>query len=270
MTLQVELRTEPEVPLEVDWLSPGNIDSLSLSEISKRTIFHGNREVELGDFFSITGDPKSEHIEWQGDLRDVHWIGKRMSRGRMTIQGSVGRHLGSEMTGGEILVAGDASDWVGAEMKGGTIRVDGDAGHQVGAAYRGSPVGMRRGSIFVLGSCGNELGHSMRRGMIAVGKNAGDLVAFNMLAGSIFVIGDCGNRPGAGMKRGTVGVFGEIENGLLPTFRKGALVDSVIFQMIAKQLKRVDERFESRLRQPLRIHHGDFLEGGRGEILTSA
>ena len=44
-----------------------------------------------------------------------------MSKGSVTVHGSVGMHLGAYMTGGRIDVHGHASDWIGAEMKNGVL-----------------------------------------------------------------------------------------------------------------------------------------------------
>ena len=42
-----------------------------------------------------------------------------MTRGRITIVGNAGMHLGAYMKGGAIEVSGNVSDWLGAEMSGG-------------------------------------------------------------------------------------------------------------------------------------------------------
>ena len=64
----------------------------------------------------------------RGDAGRVKWIGRGMTRGRITIHGNAGMHLGAYMKGGTIEVTGDASDWVGAEMTAGLIRIGGNAG----------------------------------------------------------------------------------------------------------------------------------------------
>ena len=87
---------------------------------------------------------RSDELEIRGDADKVKWIGRGMTRGRITIDGNAGMHLGAYMKGGTIEVSGNASDWLGAEMTGGLIRIRGNAGGQVGAAYRGSLAGMTR------------------------------------------------------------------------------------------------------------------------------
>ncbi len=48
----------------------------------------------------------------------TEWIGRAMTRDRVTIHGDAGKHLGGYMKGGEIEAAGSAADWIGAEMTG--------------------------------------------------------------------------------------------------------------------------------------------------------
>ena len=107
-----------------------------------------------------------------------------MTRGRITITGNAGMHLGAYMKGGAIEVSGNASDWVGAEMSGGLIRIGGNAGGQVGAAYRGSLSGMTDGTILVGGAAGLEVGMRMKRGIIAVGGPVRDFAGLQMKGGT--------------------------------------------------------------------------------------
>ena len=195
------------VPVEVEGLTPSAVRGLSLAEIERFEIFHGNRKVPLAEFFNVSGDPTDARFEFEGNLAGVHWIGAQMSEGEIHIQGDAGRHVGSEMTGGVIHVHGNASDWVGGEMQGGLIHVHGNAGHLVGSAYRGSKIGMTGGTILIDGSAGNEVGLTLRRGLLAIGGACGDFVGANMIAGTVLVFGPCGNRPAANMRRGTVGLL---------------------------------------------------------------
>jgi formylmethanofuran dehydrogenase subunit C len=267
MPLRFVLRAETTVPLEVEGITPDTARGLALSDIEKLEVFEGNVKARLADFFTVSGDPTDEMHDWEGSLAGVHWIGAKMQSGRVVIHGDAGRHVGSEMRGGEIHVLGNASDWVGGEMHGGLIHVRGRAGHLVGSAYRGSAKGMTRGTILIGGDAGNEIGHSMRRGLIAIGGNMGDLAGLNMLAGSIFVFGESGIRHGAGMKRGTLAFFGPAPP-LLPTFRRACRYQPEILQLVFRHLRRLEFAVsEDLLRTPFDLYNGDFLEGGRGEIL---
>lgn len=269
--MRFELHTQPTVPLEVEGITPDRLANMGRDQIDRQPVHHGNEQAVLADFFRTEGDPTDAPWHWEGDFRNVHWIGAHMQTGEIQINGPVGRHLGSQMKGGSITVHGDAGDWVGGEMMGGCIHVTGHAGHLVGAAYRGSAKGMTGGTIVVDGDGGNEIGHSMRRGLIAIGGQAGDLVGVNMLAGTILVIGPAGIRPGAGMRRGTIGLWCDAPPELLPTFRFACRFRPPFFPMLKRRLAQIGFRHAEALADDLMaLYHGDFLEGGRGEILLKA
>ena len=152
-------------------------------------------------------------------------------------------------------------------MHGGLIHVRGKAGDFVGAAYRGSARGMTKGTILIGGDAGHEIGSSMRRGLIAVGGNIGDLAGFNLLAGSIVVFGESGIRHGAGMKRGTLAFFGPAPP-LLPTFRRACSFRPEIMRLMFRHLARMEFAVsDDVLTSSYDLYNGDFLTGGRGELL---
>ncbi|HUS39951.1 MAG: formylmethanofuran dehydrogenase subunit C [Pirellulales bacterium] len=269
MSLKLIYNGQTTIPVEIEGLTPCAVREKSIGELERFEIFHGNRKAALADFFQVSGDASDGRMELEGDLSGVHWIGAGMTDGQIVIDGKAGRHLGSEMRGGMIDCRGDAGGWVGAEMFGGLIHVRGSAGHLVGAAYRGSAVGMRGGTILIDGNAGNEVGLTMRRGMVAVGGTCGDVAGFNMISGSIFVFGDAGIRPGAGMRRGTIGFFSDAPPPMLPSFRRGALAEPLFLRLAFLNLQRrgfqVDDGL---LNETFQFYHGDFIEGGRGEIIV--
>jgi formylmethanofuran dehydrogenase subunit C len=271
MPLHLRYQASTNIPVEVEGITPDEVREKSLAVIEKLEIFHGNRQAPLAEYFHVSGDPRDARITWEGDLSGVHWIGAKMRSGEVRVEGSAGRHLGSEMAGGEIHVSGDAGDWVGGEMKNGLIHVRGRAGHLVGAAYRGSRLGMKGGVILIGGDAGNEVGHTLRRGLIAVGGNAGDLAGFNMAAGAIFIFGDSGIRHGAGMRRGSLGFFGPTPPPMLPSFRFACRYRPLVMPMMFRQLRSYgfqvpDDLFTA----SFDLYNGDFIEGGRGEVLLRA
>lgn len=268
MPLRFTLRAKTSVPIEVEGVTPDVTQGQSLAEIEKLEVFEGNAKSRLADFFSVLGDPADGVHEWAGDLAGVHWIGAKMQAGRIVVEGNAGRHVGSEMRGGEIHVLGDASDWAGGEMHGGMIHVRGKAGDLVGAAYRGSGKGMTNGTILIGGDAGHEIGSSMRRGLIAIGGSIGDLAGVNLLAGSIFVFGESGTRHGAGMKRGTLAFLGKKSPPLLPTFRRACRYQAEALHPIYRHLRSLDFAVADELFTcAYDLFNGDFLCGGRGEVL---
>ena len=271
MPLTLEIKQQPEVPLEVEGILPTSVQQLSVDEVKQQKVFHGNNEIELGEFFDVSGSAADNELHFVGDLSRVHWIGAKLASGAVRVEGDCGRHLGSEMSGGEIHVTGDAGDWVGGEMHGGLIHVRGRAGHLIGAAYRGSAKGMTNGTILIGGKVGNEVGHTMRRGLIVVGGDAGDLIGFNMLAGSVIVHGESGIRHGAGMKRGTLAFVGDHRPSLLGSFRHACRLQPQFFQLVRKIVDRHGYASpDGFLEGDYDLYHGDFIEGGRGEVLLKA
>jgi formylmethanofuran dehydrogenase subunit C len=268
MPVRLVYRGQTNVPVEVEGIVPNVVRSLSLAEIEKLPIFHGNQQIVLGEFFSVSGDAADGQMEWEGDLSGVHWIGAKMTDGTIHISGPAGRHLGSEMSGGEIHADSNVGDWVGGEMRKGLIHVRGRAGHLVGAAYRGSAKGMVGGAILIQGEAGNEIGHTMRRGLIAIGGNAGDLAGFNMLAGTIVLFGETGIRHGAGMRRGTIAFLDPRHPPLLPSFRRACRMRPEVLQLVLRYLERHQFPVDRQLfHSDVELYNGDMINGGRGEIL---
>jgi formylmethanofuran dehydrogenase subunit C len=267
MSLTLSYEAKTTVPVEIEGVIPDRVRDKSLAEIQRLEVFLGNRKVPLAELFVVSGDPSNGRMDFEGDLRGVHYIGFGMNEGEIHVHGTAGRHVGGEMCGGTIRVEGDAGDWVGGEMHGGLIHVQGNAGHLIGAAYRGSKRGMTDGTILIGGDVGNEIGAAMRRGMLVVGGSCGDVAGFNMFAGSILVFGSCGIRTGAGMRRGTIGVFGPDPPKLLPTFRRAGRFRPVFLRLVSRELTRlgfpVDERL---LDAELSLSHGDLVALGKGEV----
>ena len=268
MPLEMTLKQEVSIPLEVDPIRLETVRELSVDQIKKLTIFHGNQEPEFGEFFEVKGSAEDQEMVWVGDCSKVKLIGTHLSEGTVRVEGNAGMHLGAEMSGGQIIVSGDTADWVGAEMHGGRIHVKGNAGHLVGAVYRGGRRGMTGGEILIDGNAGNEIGHTMRRGLIAVRGNAGDAVGFNMIAGTVLVFGSSGIRHGAGMRRGTIGLFGEESApDILPTFKAAGKTFPLFLTLYFNHLRSAGFDVPD-ISCELQKYAGDFLELGKGEILT--
>jgi formylmethanofuran dehydrogenase subunit C len=270
MPLRLALRSKTNIPLEVAGITPDATRGKSLVEIEKLDVFEGNRKTSLAEFFTVLGEAGDDVHEWEGDLAGIHWIGAKMTAGKVVVNGSAGRHLGSEMRGGEIHVQGDTGDWAGSEMHGGLIHIRGRAGDHAGSAYRGSAKGMTGGTILIGQSAGNEIGRSLRRGLIAIGGNVGDLAGANMLAGTILVFGSGGIRHGAGMRRGTLAFLGPAPP-LLPSFRRASRHRPQFLPLIFRQLRALDFPVADDLFEcDCDAFNGDLVAWGRGEILIRA
>jgi formylmethanofuran dehydrogenase subunit C len=265
MPVTFRLTRPPTVPLEAEVLSPDVIAGLSHTEIRALSVYHGKRQLPLGEFFDVEGE-RSADLVIHGNLNKVRWIGRAMSEGSVTVYGHVGMHLGAHMKGGRIEVNGDAGDWVGAEMKGGFIRVRGSAGGQVGAAYRGSLVGMKGGLIIVDGAAGLEVGMRMRRGTIVLGGPARDFTGLQMKGGTIILLGGAEIRAGAWMNRGTIISTRPLQ--LMPTFTLANAFNPTFVNVLAHYL--TPHGIHLPCNPADGIYHlfsGDLSVPGKGEIL---
>jgi formylmethanofuran dehydrogenase subunit C len=253
------------VPLEAEVLSPDVMAELSADAIRALPVYLGKRQRRVDDFFEVDGG-SSDQITIQGDAARVKWIGRAMTRGRITIAGNAGMHLGAYMSGGAIEVSGNGSDWAGAEMSGGLIRIGGNAGGQIGAAYRGSSTGMRDGTILVGGSAGLEVGMRMKRGIIAVGGPVRDFAGLQMKGGTIVLGSGAELRTGAWMIRGTIISLGRVP--LLPTFSYAATYMPGFLRMYSAYLGSLGFTLPCDEQQgAYRRYTGDTSVPGRGEIL---
>jgi formylmethanofuran dehydrogenase subunit C len=265
--LRLVMRGAGPIPIEADAIAPDRLAAMTPAQIASLTLYHGNREVPLGDIFRSEGDAADGNVVIEGDCACVKSLGRGMAAGTLIVRGPAGMHAGAGMVGGRLEVHGDAGDWLGAEMRSGFITVRGRAGDLVGAAYRGASKGMRGGVILIDGDAGDEAGANMRRGLIAVGGRCGEFTGASMIAGSIFAFGGVGLRPGSGMKRGSIVVLG----GMLespPTFRRGGDFDPVFVEIYLRQLRAWG--FAAAAPHAGRLYSrfsGDLLALGEGEIL---
>jgi formylmethanofuran dehydrogenase subunit C len=266
MPLTLTLREPPTVPLETEGLSPDHLATRRRGEIEALTVWHGNRRMQLADFFAVSGNGGGE-LRIEGDLRRVKFLGAGMTAGRLTVAGDAGMHTGADMRGGELVVEGDVGDFAGTGMRGGRLVVQGSAGHQLGGAQPGERAGMRGGEILVHGDAGDQVGAGLRRGVIAVAGRVGDAAGLRMLAGTIVALGGLGARPGAAMRRGTIVAMSQVTP--LPTFALACSYRPPFLRLYLRHLREwglpvTDEQIEGRYAR----WAGDGLELLRGEILV--
>jgi formylmethanofuran dehydrogenase subunit C len=265
MPITFQLKRQPTVPLEAEVLTPNKLADLSNDEIRSLIVYHGRRQLPLGEFFDVDGE-RSHDLVLHGALHKVRWIGRAMSKGSVTIHGNVGMHLGAYMAGGRIEVHGNASDWIGAEMKNGFIHIHGNAGGQVGAAYRGSLGGMKDGMIIVDGAAGLEVGMRMRGGLIVIRGPAKDFTGLQMKGGTIILMGGAEIRTGAWMNKGTIVSLKPLQ--LMPTFTLKAARDPTFLSDYAAQTKAFGIDLPHTIAEgTFQLYSGDRSVSDKGEIL---
>lgn len=146
------------IVVDANALSPDRLAGLSQAEVASLPLQQGECSIAVDDLFEVIGDG-SEEIILEGDLSRVEGIGREMTRGKITIRGNAGSHLGAGMREGVILVDGNAGARAGERMRRGLIVVQGDLAEFAGAD-------MIAGSIIVLGRLGPQPGAGMKRGTI--------------------------------------------------------------------------------------------------------
>jgi formylmethanofuran dehydrogenase subunit C len=266
MPITLRLRRPPTVPLEAEVISPNKFVDLSTDEIRALIVYHGKRQLPLGEFFDVDGE-RSDDIVLHGALHKVRWIGRAMSKGRITIHGNIGMHLGAYMSGGHIEVRGNASDWIGAEMKNGFIHIRGNAGGQVGAAYRGSLGGMKNGLILVEGTAGLEVGMRMTGGYIVIRGAAKDFTGLQMKGGMIMLMSGAEIRTGAWMIKGTIISMKPLP--MMPTFTYSNERDPTFLSDLANDLREFGIRLPSAATDGVfGVYFGDLSVSEKGEILV--
>jgi formylmethanofuran dehydrogenase subunit C len=259
------LKEPPPVPLEAEMLSPDVMVPLTNDAIRALPVYLGKRQRRVDDFFEVDGEA-SDELEIRGDVAKVKWIGRAMTRGRITITGNAGMHVGAYMKGGSIEVSGNAADWVGGEMAGGLIRIRGNAGGQVGAAYRGSISGMTDGTIIIDGTAGLEVGMRMKRGIIAIGGPVRDFAGLQMKGGTLVIRHGAELRTGAWMLRGTIVTLTPVQ--LLPTFSYASTYNPTFLRLYAKHLSTLGFTIPYEEQDGgYQRYTGDAAVPGKGELL---
>ncbi len=252
--------------MDVDDVPWGRFADLTESEIGNLTTRFGRVAVPLGDVFAVRGARKSS-VRIEGALALAHGLGTGLTSGEMMIDGAAGDRLGARMSNGRITVLGQAGHDAGMAMCGGVIEVRGPAGDRVGAASPGARRGMTGGEIVVHGSVGRDVALRARRGFIAIGGNAGEGLARDIIAGTVVVRGNVGPSPGTGSKRGSIVAAGSIP--VPVTYRVACTYAPAFVRLVWTYLSRyfalavevgvVTGRY--------RRHCGDLGGPGRGEIL---
>lgn len=234
VTYHLRLKYSPSVPIDARYVSPDAFVNKKIDEISLLKVLEGGKPRTLGELFEIDGpqiapkDPNDISIIIENSTNKVSFIGYKMSKGSITINGDAGHFIGYKMKGGSIVVHGNARNYLGAKMKDGTIEVFGNAGHWIGAKLLGEKPGkgMKGGTITIHGNAGSEIGSGMKGGTIIIDGNVNDSVGNHMVGGTIIVKGNCGLYPGLRMTGGRIVIAGAIE-GILPSFYVDSLIPSL-------------------------------------------
>ena len=268
-SISLRLRHPPALRIDMRGVTPAALAGLTLADIERMGLPHGNSSLPLGELFDITqADAAEAELRLQGDLSRFDRIGWQLAAGRMVVEGAVGDYAGGGMTGGDLQVHGSAAALAACEMAGGTLRIEGSVGDFAASTLPGSMDGMRGGLLVVGGNAGARFGDRMRRGTALVFGDAGDFLASRLVAGTIAIGGGCGLHPAYGMRRGSLvfaGAAPEVPNGFVP-----AMADADVFwQLLSRDRARHGGVFATLPRRSIARHLGDVSAGGKGELILA-
>lgn len=160
--LTLTLKPNLTQPIDCRLLTPNNLANLSIAEIENLSLLNIKNSPKIGDYFEVSGSDAND-IGFKNSNCQLDYIGHKMTRGQITIEGDCGDFLGSQMRGGRIICHGNAKDRVGDQMRRGLILIDGNAGDYCGSR-------MIAGTIGIYGSVGRYVGFAMKRGTILLTK----------------------------------------------------------------------------------------------------
>jgi len=269
-TWVLSLRQTPVLRLDLRRIVPLALAELSLGQIERLPIAHGNDTLPLAELCRVESatDNGTATVVLEGDFSRCDRIGWELAGGRIEVHGSAGDYLGAGMTAGEIRVSGNAGVLAACEMQGGLLDVAGHVGDFAAAALPGSMDGMRGGTLIVRRSAGERFGDRMRRGTALVFGDAGAFLGSRMVAGSIAVGGRIGAHCAWGMRRGSIICAGAAPS-IAPTFVPTGHDITVFWQLLARDLARFGGPFAGLPVKRIERIAGDLAVGGKGELLLA-
>lgn len=265
--LTFTLTHRPDQRVDMSPLSCHLLEGMAPAEIAAIELYMGRRKVRVDALFKISGSD-TQHIVIENSFSKLDFIGKGLTAGQITVQGSAGAYLGMAMQDGVIEVTRDTGIFAACEMKNGYLRIHGNAGDFLGAALPGNRMGMKGGTVLVKGNAGERAGDHMRRGNILIEGDAGDYCGSRMTAGTIAVMGQTGRYPGYAMRRGTLLLWRQPR--LSASFNDCGAHTLAFLPLLFASFRKLDSRFaeSSAAFKRVRRYCGDMSELGRGEVLV--
>ncbi|MGI9213956.1 MAG: formylmethanofuran dehydrogenase subunit C [Methylococcaceae bacterium] len=264
-TLKIELKQR----LDVSPLTPDRLHGVAPEAMAALPLAYGNRTLTTAEAFLIEGDD-TDDIMFRNGSAKLDFLGRGMSRGRISVCGDAGSYLAMQMTGGDIVVEGRVDAYAACEMKNGAVSILGDAGDFLGAALPGNKKGMAGGVVLVKGNAGDRVGDHQRRGLILIEGNAGAYLGSRMTAGTILVLGQVGDHCGYAMGRGSV-LLAQAPARISPTFSDCGVHTLGFIPLLIKSIAHMDTPIASMSDTLKRVHRyaGDLCSLGKGEILIA-
>ena len=100
-TVTVTIKTQPELFLEADNISPDAFAGKKAAEIAALHAYEGREQYTLGKYFDVSGDAGATagdtKIIVKGDVSRVKYIGMKMSAGEVVIEKDADMYVGAWM-----------------------------------------------------------------------------------------------------------------------------------------------------------------------------
>jgi formylmethanofuran dehydrogenase subunit C len=255
--------------IDMRWLSEAITGLYKTDQAKKLTIPVGNKKIEIGELFDISGNFDNQTIQLQDSNTKLDFIGHALPEGaHLEVTGDCGHYIGAQLDGGTITITGNTKDYAGCSMRKGLIDIKGNSADYLGGAFPGHKKGMSGGTILVHGNAGNFTGDLMRRGIIMVTGDIGDYCGSRMIAGTITNLGKIGKQVGLGMRRGTL-LLPQLPKDMPSTFTNCGRHNLGYLTLLLDELRAYDTEFKSLhpMRRRVRKYMGDTAVGGLAEIL---
>ena len=274
------LLTPPALRLDLRGLLPHALAAVDDAALARWPVGCGHDRVALGELCRITRfDADEPTLRLEGDFSRADRIGWGQAGGQLLVEGDAGDHAGALMTAGALHIRGSAGLLAGCQMAGGRLAVAGNVGDHAASGLPGSMDGMRGGVFTVAGNAGARLADRMRRGTLWVQGDAGDFMASRLVAGTLVLGGRCGVHPGWGQRRGSIVLLqgqhaqqGQAGQGAFqppPTFVPANAEARVAWQLLARDLAKLDPLLADLPRRTVQRWLGDLAVDGRGEMILA-
>ena len=255
--------------IDMRWLSVAIAGSYTADQANKLTIPVGNKSIEVGELFTISGNFNNKTIQLEGSTAKLDYVGHALTEDtHLTVSGDCGHYLGAQLEGGKLTINGNSKDYTGCGMRKGLLEIKGNCANYLGSAFPGHKKGMSGGTILVHGNAGDFTGDLMRRGVIMVTGDIGDYCGSRMIAGTITNLGKVGKNIGLGMRRGTL-LLAELPADMPASYINCGRHNFGYLTLLLRELRTYDSKFQSlhSMRRRVQKYTGDTSVGGLGEIL---
>ncbi len=139
-------------------LTPDQLQGKSIKDI--QSIHLGTQNV--AELFDLSGEDTSQ-ITFKNTNNHLHYIGHKMKRGVITVEGNAGDYLGAAMQGGVLICKGNVGERAADLMRRGILLIEGNVGEYCAS-------NMQAGTVGILGNFGARLGYGMRRGTLLLAQ----------------------------------------------------------------------------------------------------